>query len=188
MSFDWKNTTAPMSEMPEGNLALRLLLDDLAVTRDQHERDNLWEKIDRHHHLIREISNDSDWEYLFNCHAYALGIANHPDYLALATAPEFLHSPIVGEEIFDDAHKMGLIDLRQPGHCKANDLLTYFDEGGHTHTAIVVEPDKLLKSKWSTDKIYEHGMLEVPACYGSPSRIYSPPKKLDEIIKLLKKE
>ncbi len=39
-------------------------------------------------------------------------------------------------------------------------------DGDVSHSAVVIKPHELLESKWSADRVYEHGVLEVPTCYG----------------------
>lgn len=63
--------------------------------------------------------------------------------------------------------------------------MTYSNDAGHQHTAIVIKPDLLLKSKWGDKKIYTHALLEVPKCYGDPGNVYSPPRNSNDIVRLL---
>jgi len=187
MTTDWTSIKLPQPPKPAGYCGLRIVLTHLAVSEDQEERHKLLQMAKRWPHHVRELASSREWEMLSNCHAYALGIADHPDYRELAMSPRFRKLPVVCEKFFDEAYNKGVIVRRSKGHCEPCDILTYnHRDDGHTHSAIVVVPNRLLRSKWAEGKVYEHGMLDVPVIYGDPDAVYAPPQRLTDIIALLK--
>ena len=176
--------TMEIQAVPDVDPDLRKLLDQLVATGNRDERDTIWKMIVQYDPQITPMSDDPPWEELSNCYAYALGVAHDEEYLELARA--FGSSPVVCDDTFI-AVRDELMCARKAGKCEAGDIATYWNDDGISHAAVVIVPYKLCTSKHGPYQVYEHGLLEVPAHYGSLGRDYWSPPKRDDVMRLLKK-
>lgn len=117
-----------------------------------------------HPHSIRllELKDPENPKSLrFNCHEYAFGLRNSSKvekisftYQDIFPGPDYVTWLI--------ARVLTEINFRE---VQNEDVIIYFSASGVTHSGIW--RDMKITSKWGECHLWEHGVYEVPLCYGS---------------------
>lgn len=127
---------------------------------------------DTNPHTIIVLTGPED--YLgYNCVMYALGIQSDPTsnakYRAMLTfCPQNIHADTEFIQFLVDRGYLIESEGQQPGT-----LIAYLDDERFRHIGVVVECG-VVRSKWGTGHLYEHGIFETPTMYGEHVRYYDP--------------
>jgi hypothetical protein len=133
------------------------------------------------HHIVM-LPGDRHWLDSFNCFAFALGLVDQPDYQALYQRH---HQATLA----DSAFVKGLVEDGQLSEITARNarsrtIVLYFKDGKLKHGGLIEAGSRRIRSKWGLSELYEHGLWEVGASYGTQVRYFAAPDP-NRIIALL---
>jgi len=114
-------------------------------------------------HSVRVLATPSEE---FNCVMHALGL--------IGRFEEPSGRPF-GRYYADTAFLQTLIDrgVLRPDEEREGAVVTWSASGSIRHVGLVASPGRAV-SKWGIGNLYEHGLLEAPASYGSDLAFYGP--------------
>lgn len=70
--------------------------------------------------------------------------------------------------------KRKILQATDPSIRRPGDLVVYVNHGLPLHIGIAVAEERVV-AKWGTGLLLEHGIMEIPASYGSTVEAYEPP-------------
>ena len=124
-------------------------------------------------HQIVMLQGDPHWLDSFNCFAFALGLVDEPRYQDLYQ----LHQQAT---LADSAFVTGLVEDGHLSEIPARDarsrtIVLYFKDGCLQHGGPIEAGSRRIRSKWGLSELYEHGLWEVGASYGTQVRYFTVP-------------
>ena len=119
-------------------------------------------------HAITVLTAEGD-NRRYNCVMYGLGIELDREYFVMSTyCPEEVHASMgFLQFLYDEG------DLIERQDCVLGCLVVYSKDGHFLHIGQAVD-DGRVRSKWGIGHLYEHGLLEAPASYGTEIRFFEP--------------
>ena len=119
-------------------------------------------------HTIEVLTGPAPIER-YTCAMHAFDLIEHPDYIRIINvAPSYIFVSTTFVQRLINCEK--LVELPRP---QIGALIIYFENGCVKHIGKLVEIDRV-ESKWGTGHLYSHGLQEVPASYGSQTRLFVP--------------
>jgi hypothetical protein len=146
--------------------ALRAALDVPEGTLIEQHTGLINERTQGHPHTVRLVSKPQDG----TCVSYAFDLTNQPIYRAIAT--DFDRQVFAGRQFVEWMIGNRLNEVERPNN---GSLVVYFSGSSDwKHVGVATGPERAL-SQWGTYPIYDHGLCEVPASYGSEMRFFEKP-------------
>jgi hypothetical protein len=127
-------------------------------------------------HSIRIILDDRRIWKMFNCFAYATGIYQLGRYQEVYRAAG-CQSAIANSKFVERLIETGELTPAATETFGAGDVVLCYDRGVLKHAALAVS-DVLLRSKWGSNELCEHGLWEVGTEYGNEVRVCPGPNRL----------
>lgn len=118
--------------------------------------------------LVPDKDTDPKKRLLCNCHAFAFGLADTDELWRLRDLPE----------VWADARFVEtLLETMTPKTRESvddGDVVVYFYADGRIAHSAIVSGDGF-RSKWSSGRLWDHGLFEIPLGYGASVRYFARP-------------
>lgn len=108
-----------------------------------------------------------------NCFAYSLGLHELPAYhrwIREHHALDLLNGGFMGDLI--EQQWLAEVDVSAP---RLSKLVVYQRDDHVTHCGLIIDDQDRVRSKFSINEFYEHGLLEVQTSFGEPRWFLEPP-------------
>ena len=152
-------------------------LTDTYIGDRSHEQIGLIEDLSRTHphsiSLVVEAKPDEESSYRFTCHEFAFDLRESPEIHGIAS----LYTDIYPSPDWVTWMVENRLVGRHQEEAQDGDLVIYFRGGVAKHSGIWRAG--LLRSKWGTCHLWDHGVFEVPANYGDDVRYFERPSRED---------
>jgi hypothetical protein len=126
-------------------------------------------------HAVIVLPHGTDRLSRFNCYAYAFGIWEHRDFVALVEdtgTSAIMNSTFIETELAGG----GLLEV-DLNAADVGDIVIYFKDGKPKHAGKIAALGTSLTvhSKWGPSEMHAHDMWEVPDIYGDDLYCFKPP-------------
>jgi hypothetical protein len=133
--------------------------------------DQLREKFN---HSVFILPDGSDRLRRFNCYAYAFGIWDHPDFVALVENTG--KSAIMNSTFIEAELARGRLQEADQNMLNAGDIIIYFRDGKPAHAGKIAAfgTSLTVHSKWGPSETHAHDVWHVPESYGDELGCFKP--------------